>query len=112
MNSAESWVPASICMACSSAEGASTLSEVRVVGLYQYIFVSSFPKRTMSLMFPLLRALKQECSANFALTFSEVRMAPVLCCQYPRTLYGLSWSGLSGERLRVPQDLAPSASKC
>src|SRR5215208_339092 len=58
MNSAESWVPASICMACSSAEGASTLSEVRVVGLYQYIFVSSFPKRTLSLMFPLLRVLK------------------------------------------------------
>jgi hypothetical protein len=34
-------------MACSSVEGASTFSEVRVVGLYQYIFVSSFPKRTM-----------------------------------------------------------------
>src|SRR5215207_4915098 len=37
MNSAESWAPASICMACSSVKGASTLSEVRVVGLYQYI---------------------------------------------------------------------------
>jgi hypothetical protein len=32
-------VPASICMACSSVEGASTLSEAPVVGLYQYIFV-------------------------------------------------------------------------
>src|SRR5687768_2347994 len=80
-------------MACSSVEGASTLSEVRVVGLYQYIFVSSFPKRTMSLMFPVLRAPKhlpsfggsvdrsyypywsaKGSSANFALTeFSEVR---------------------------------------
>src|SRR5215208_5780962 len=39
MSSAESWAPASICMACSSVEGAWTLSEVRVVGLYQYIFV-------------------------------------------------------------------------
>jgi hypothetical protein len=28
------------------------------------------------------------------------------------THYGLSWSGLSGERLRVPQDLARCASKC
>jgi hypothetical protein len=28
------------------------------------------------------------------------------------THYGLSWSRLSGERLRVPQDLARSASKC
>jgi hypothetical protein len=51
-------VPASICMACSSVEGASTFSEVRIVGLYQYIFVSSFPKRTMPHMFPMLRALK------------------------------------------------------
>jgi hypothetical protein len=32
-------VPASIYMACSSVEGASTLSEAPVVGLYQYIFV-------------------------------------------------------------------------
>jgi hypothetical protein len=32
-------------MACSSVEGSSTLSEVRVVGLYQYIFLSSFPKK-------------------------------------------------------------------
>jgi hypothetical protein len=55
-------------MACSSVEGASTLSEVRVVVLYQYISVSSFPKRTMCLMFPVLRALKRECSANFAIT--------------------------------------------
>ena len=47
--------------------------EVRVVGLYQYIFLSSFPKRTMPLMFPVLRALKREWPANFALTeFYEV----------------------------------------
>jgi hypothetical protein len=43
-------------------EGAFTLSEVRFVGLYQSIFKSSFPKRTMPLMFTVLRALKQECS--------------------------------------------------
>jgi hypothetical protein len=68
-------VPASICMACSSVEDASTLSEVRVVGLYQYIFMSSFPKRTMPLMFPVLRALKEGCSVNFRFTeFSEVRL--------------------------------------
>ena len=59
MKSAESGVPASICRACSSVEGASTLSEVRVAGLYQYKFVSSFPKRTMPLMCPLLRATKR-----------------------------------------------------
>jgi len=42
--------------------------------LYQYIFLSSFPKRTMHLMFLVLRALKQECSATFAVTeFPEVR---------------------------------------
>jgi hypothetical protein len=51
-------VPASNRMACSSVVGASTLPEVRVVGLCQYIFVSSFPKRTMSQVFPLLRAPK------------------------------------------------------
>src|SRR5215211_1324604 len=46
MNSAESLVPASIRIACSSVEGASTLSEVRVVGLYQYIFcVLLLPER-------------------------------------------------------------------
>jgi hypothetical protein len=34
--------------------------------------LSSFPKRTMSLMFPMLRALKQKCSARFAMMgFSE-----------------------------------------
>src|SRR5215217_5273154 len=32
-------------MACSSVEGASTLSEARLLGLYQYICVSSFPKK-------------------------------------------------------------------
>src|ERR687896_2475379 len=59
MSLAESWVPASICMACSSVEGASTLSEVRVVGLYQYISLCVLlPERTISVMFPLLRALK------------------------------------------------------
>src|SRR5215212_6292009 len=52
MNSAESRVPASICMACSSVEGSSTLSEVRVVGLYQYIFLSSFPKKDDALNVP------------------------------------------------------------
>ena len=46
-------MPASIYMACSSVEGASTLSEAQVVGLYQYIFVpSSFPKGTMYLYIP------------------------------------------------------------
>jgi hypothetical protein len=74
-------------MACWSVEGASTLSEVRLLGLYQYIFVSSFPKRTMYLMFPMLRAPKHlprgsevllilplTVAANFAFTeFSEVR---------------------------------------
>src|SRR5215213_836640 len=38
-NSAESCVPASICMACESLEGAGTFSEEWVVGLYQYICV-------------------------------------------------------------------------
>src|SRR5215208_5326745 len=46
MNSGESLVPASIRMACSSVEGASTLSEARVVGLYQYIYcVLLLPER-------------------------------------------------------------------
>src|SRR5215217_5794178 len=46
MNSAESLVPASIRIACSSVEGASTLSEARVVGLYQYIYcVLLLPER-------------------------------------------------------------------
>src|SRR5215212_4346374 len=58
MKSAECLVPASICMACSSVEGASTLSEARFVGLYQYIFLSSFPKRTLLQMYLLLKALK------------------------------------------------------
>ena len=48
MNSAESRVPASICMACVSLEGAATFSEEWVVGLWQYIFVSSFPKDAVS----------------------------------------------------------------
>ena len=52
-------MPASICMTCSSVEGACTLSEVQVLGLYQYIFVSSFPKRTMLLMYPLLLSPKR-----------------------------------------------------
>jgi hypothetical protein len=52
-------VPASIRMACSSVEGASTLSEAPVVGLYQYISVPSFPQRTIQLMFPMLRTLKR-----------------------------------------------------
>src|ERR671921_2748340 len=94
MSSAESLVPASICMACSSVEGASTLSDVWVVGLYQYIFFVLLPEKdAMSLMFPVLRALKHlprlrssvdRCyypywsamvsSANFRFTeFSEVR---------------------------------------
>src|SRR5215210_2521839 len=80
-------------MACLSVEGASSLSEVRVIGLYQYISVSSFPQRTMSQMYPMLRALKhlprfdvsvdgsnkphssaKVSSANFACTeFYEVR---------------------------------------
>src|SRR5215204_3921026 len=61
----------------------------------------------------ILRTSPFTISANFAVTeFSEVRMALVLCCQYPRTHYGPFWSGLSGERLRVPQDLLRSATKC
>src|SRR5215217_3465758 len=48
MNSAESSEPANICMACESLEGAVTFSEEWVVGLYQYIFVSSFPKDALS----------------------------------------------------------------
>ena len=54
--------------------------------------------------------------------FCELRLDGVLGSKHgpgPRlilptgTHYGLSWSGLSGERLRVPQDLvARSASKC
>src|SRR5829696_359129 len=43
-NVADDEWPASICMACSSWEGAATLSEVWVLGLCQYISVSSFPK--------------------------------------------------------------------
>src|SRR5215208_2840200 len=39
-------------MACSSVEGSSTLSEVRVVGLYQYIFLFSFPKKDDALNVP------------------------------------------------------------
>jgi hypothetical protein len=46
-------------MACSSVEGASTLSEVRVVGLYEYISLCVLlPEGTISVMFPLLRAPK------------------------------------------------------
>ena len=45
MNCAESLVPASICMAFSSVEGASTLSEVRDVGLYQYNFSVLLPEK-------------------------------------------------------------------
>src|SRR5215218_3685771 len=60
------------------------------------IVSSSFPKGTMYLMFPVLRALKQECSANFAITeFSEVRGARDLShkpaalrlLDFPRRLY-------------------------
>jgi hypothetical protein len=35
-------------MACESLEGDNTFSEEWVVGLYQYIFVSSFPKDAVS----------------------------------------------------------------
>jgi hypothetical protein len=68
-------VPASICMACSSVEGASTLSEVRVVGLYQYIFMSSFPKKDDVSNVPVATSTKQACSANFGeLRKAEVRL--------------------------------------
>src|SRR5215218_9347602 len=59
MSSAESLVPASICIACSSVEGASTLSELRVVGLYQYIFVLLPEKDDASDVYPMLRAPKR-----------------------------------------------------
>src|SRR5215213_8231031 len=82
MNSAESGVPASICMACSSVAGASTLSEALIVGLYQYIFVSSFPKRTLPLMYPLLRAPKRpqrqlRLQTVFFRKFRTVRYVPL-----------------------------------
>jgi hypothetical protein len=43
-NLAESGSPASMLTASSSLEGAATLSEAWIVGLYQYISVPSFPK--------------------------------------------------------------------
>jgi hypothetical protein len=61
MNCAESSVPASICMASWSVEGACTLSEVRVVGLYQYIFVL-LPEKDDALNVPCATSTKQECS--------------------------------------------------
>src|ERR671920_375743 len=76
--SAESGVPASICTACSSVEGACTLSEVRVAGLYQYICPPSLKGRCLR----CTRCYERQnaCRADFVLTeFSEVRMVPVLC---------------------------------
>src|SRR5918995_5851007 len=51
-NDAESGSPASISMVSSSLEGACVLSELRVLGLYQYI-ISPFPKPS----YPKRRAL-------------------------------------------------------
>src|SRR5215217_893447 len=68
MNSAESSEPANICMACESLEGAVTFSEEWVVGLYQYIFVSSFPKD----------ALSDVPDATSAKTLAEVLRIPFL----------------------------------
>src|SRR5215208_164743 len=68
MNSAESSEPASICMACESLEGAGTFSEEWVVGLYQYICVSSFPKD----------ALSDVPDATSAKTLAEVLRIPFL----------------------------------
>ena len=62
MSPAESGVPASICIACSSVEGASTLSEVRVVGSYQYNFMSSLLKKDDVDNVPYATSPKQECS--------------------------------------------------
>jgi hypothetical protein len=47
-NSAETRERASICMACISLVGAATLSEVRLLGLYQYISVLRTPKDDVS----------------------------------------------------------------
>jgi hypothetical protein len=58
-------VPASICIACSSVEGAWTLSEVRVVGLYQYIFFVFLPEQDDVSNVPV---------ATSAETFAEVRI--------------------------------------
>src|SRR4028118_919795 len=51
-NVADSGCPASMRTACSSLGGAATLSEVWLVGLYQYICVL-LPKRTLILMYPM-----------------------------------------------------------
>jgi hypothetical protein len=84
-NVAEFGWPASMRMASSSSEGSVTLSEVWVLGLYQYVRVL-LPKRTLVPMYPMLR-VRNGCrgsgdspatsihpsawkgnSANFALT--------------------------------------------
>src|SRR5215203_6943892 len=115
MNSAQPLVPASIRMACSSVEGASTLSEARVVGLYQYIYcVLLLPERDDVFNVPCATSTETG-------VFLELRHNGVLGSTHgpgpmlilpTETRYGLSWSGLSEERLRLPQDLARSASKC
>src|SRR5215213_9244480 len=74
MNSAESSEPASICMTCESLEGAGTFSEEWVVGLYQYIFVSSFPKDAVS----------DVPDATSAKTLAEVLTIPFLPLIHPR----------------------------
>src|SRR5215212_2356215 len=79
-NVAEDGWPASIRMASSSVEGASTLSEVRVLGLCQYIFVSSFPKGRLYLC---TRRYESETGAGtpaslLTLLFTRVRGRSVL----------------------------------
>jgi hypothetical protein len=70
-NSAESTSPVSMSTASSSVEGAITLSEIWVVGLYQYSFVL-LSQRTITGMYPMARTpnLAGAPAALFALIHS------------------------------------------
>src|SRR5215204_5033370 len=105
-------------MASSSFKGASTLSEVRVVGLCQYIFVSSFPKGRSYLC---TRCYEFKTGAGTPATlvpllftglrgmgvFEEVRRVPVQHVWACRTTVQLSYRQYPSVVLRCAYELDP-----
>jgi hypothetical protein len=67
-------------MACESLEGADTFSEEWVVGLYQYICVSSFPKDAVSDVpdATSVKTLAEVLTTPFLPLFTRVRGREIL----------------------------------
>jgi hypothetical protein len=122
MNSAESLVPASICMACSSVEGASTLSEVRAIGLYQYNFFVLLPEKDDALNVPGATSTETgvflEFRANGVLgssLWSELvtyRPSPWPTLDLCVTGLAESWSSNERKEVTLSERMSPSSWRC